>query len=212
MDSTDVVTPATPPEFQLATKTGHTALWVVFALMLFSSGAFTFLSWRIPLPKRLFHVLTTLITIIAALSYFAMATGQGRRMSCTRTTDSHHEVPDTHHIVCRSVYWARYVDWALTTPLLVADLALLAGLPGANTLMAIAGTEVMVWSGLFAAYGYGTAQKWGWFTIGCVGFLAVVWHVGLQGGMAVKARGGQSTRLFSGLGGLTLVLWVLYPM
>jgi len=180
--------------------------------MVTASAIFTGLSWKIPVSKRLYHVITTLVTIIAALSYFAMATGGGKRMSCTRVTDSHDEVPDTHHVVCREIYWARYVDWVLTTPLLLVDLALLAGIDGAHTFMAVAANVVMVLSGLFAAYARAHTAKWGWFAIGTVAYLVVLWHIGLHGFRLVKTKGAKAKRLFTSLAIYTFVLWTLYPI
>ena len=180
--------------------------------MVTASAVFTGLSWNLPVSRRLYHVITTLITIIAALSYFAMATGAGKRATCSRSTDRHQEVPDTHHTVCREIYWARYVDWALTTPLLLVDLALLAGIDGAHTFMAVAADVVMVLAGLFAAYGQGRAAKWGWFAIASLSYLVVVWHIGLHGFRLAKNKGAGVKRLFSSLAVYTLVLWTLYPM
>jgi len=141
-----------------------------------------------------------------------MATGAGRRFSCTRTADRHDKVPDTHHVVCREIYWARYIDWALTTPLLLVDLALLAGIDGAHTFMAVAADVVMVLSGLFAAYGRSHTAKWGWFTIACISYLVVIWHIGGHGFRLVQAKGAKAKRLFASLAVYTFVLWTLYPI
>lgn len=45
--------------------------------MFVASILFTGLSWSVPISKRLYHVVTTLIVIFASLSYFAMASGHG---------------------------------------------------------------------------------------------------------------------------------------
>lgn len=181
--------------------------------MVLTTAIFVAMSWRIPVSKRVYHVITTLITVVAALSYFAMASGHGVSMRCERKTDHHDHLPDTHHLVCREVYWARYIDWSLTTPLLLLDLCLLAGVDGAHTLMAIAADVIMILSGLFAAFGRKrTAQKWGWFAIACVSYLVVIWHVAVHGSATVRSRGEKVTRLFSGLASFTLILWTAYPM
>ena len=129
--------PATPPHYQESTAAGQRTLWVVFALMVISSATFSLLSWNVPTTKRLFHVITTLTTIIASLSYFAMASGQASSFACAAAKDKHEHVPDIPYTECRQIYWARYVDWALTTPLLLLDLCFLAGVDGAHTLMAV---------------------------------------------------------------------------
>lgn len=181
--------------------------------MLIASVIFAGLSWNIPVKSRLYHVITTLITITAAISYFAMASGHAVGLNCVNHKDHHKHVPDTHHEVCREVYWARYVDWSLTTPLLLLDLCLLAGIDGAHTLMAIVADLIMVLTGLFAAYGRThTAQKWGWYAIGCIAYLFVIWHVALHGSRMVRAKGEKVGKLFGSLAGFTLILWTLYPM
>lgn len=199
------------PEFENIHHLGTTTLWVVFAVMVIASAVFAGLSWNIPVSKRVYHVLTTLATVIAALSYFAMASGDGVTYRCEDRTDYHKHLPDTHHTVCRELYWARYVDWSLTTPLLLLDLCLVAGVDGAHTLMAIAASLIMTLSGLFAALGdKHTAQKWGWFTIACVAYLFVIWHVVLYGSRIVQAKGEKVARLFGGLTAFLFVLWTIY--
>ena len=107
-----------------------------------------------------------------------MATGSGFTLRHIRTRERHdHGVPDTFRHVHREVYWARYVDWLLTTPLLLIDLGLLAGLNGASLFSIIIADIIMILGGLFAALtpqsswhhfkepvprlpGRGT--KWGW--------------------------------------------------
>jgi len=204
----------TPTEYQTVGEAGRRTLWVTFALMVLSSGLFALLSWNVPTSKRLFHVITTLITIVASLSYFAMATGHATTYNCSTVWDHHKHVPDTSHQVCRQVFWGRYVDWALTTPLLLLDLCLLAGVDGAHTLMVVVADVIMVLSGLFAALGEEekTAQKWGWYTIGCISYLFVIWHVALHGGRTVSAKGRGVSRLFTGLALFTLLLWTAYPI
>lgn len=154
-----------------------------------------------------------MITIIAAISYFAMASGHG--VSYKHITERHQEegFPDVKRHVLRSVYFARYVDWALTTPLLLLDLALLAGMNGAHIFMAISADVVMVLTGLFAAYGSeGNAQKWGWYTIACASYLVIVWHLALNGRATVAAKGNQVANFYYAIAGFTILIWTAYPM
>ena len=41
--------------------------------MLLASAGFAAMAWTVPLSRRLFHTITCMITIIAAISYFGMA-------------------------------------------------------------------------------------------------------------------------------------------
>jgi bacteriorhodopsin len=198
--------------------------------MTVSMLVFSIMSWNIPQvnasfehlarspltqtqSKRLYHILTTFIVTFAALSYFAMASGHGIGYHHTTEVQHHKHVPNTEHDIYRQVYWARYVDWTVTTPLLLLDLALLAGLPGANILIAIVADIIMVLTGLFASFGSEqTAQKWGWYTIACIAYLVVVWQLVFHGRNAAAAKGGKVGNFFAAIGGFTLIIWTVYPM
>ncbi|KAF2454244.1 hypothetical protein BDY21DRAFT_107772 [Lineolata rhizophorae] len=167
-----------------------------------------------PQSKRIFHILTTLITLIATLSYFSMATSHAvlYHHTVVHTPVSHAPIRLTHDIY-RQVFWAHYVDWALSTPLVLLDLALLAGLSGAHTLLAVVADVVMVLCGLFAALGqHGTGQRWGWFAFACVAFLAVVWQLVVNGRRVAVARGGDAGRFYQALAAYTVVVWLAYPI
>lgn len=201
------------PEFQAATQTGIRTLWVVFVLMVLASAAFAAMSWTVPISRRLYHVITTLITITAAISYYGMATKAGVSWKHTRVTEHHNKgLPDTHHDIYRQVYWARYVDWAITTPLLLLDLMLLAGLNGGHMFMAITADLIMILTGLFAAYGHGNAQKWGWYTIACIAYLVVIWHLVIHGRAMAFGKSGNVGKFFAAISGYTLILWTAYPI
>ena len=161
----------------------------------------------------MYHVITTMITVIAAISYFGMATGHGVAYHHVQVRESHSHVPDTYADVYREVYWARYVDWSLTTPLLLLDLCLLAGIDGGHTIIAIAADLIMILTGLFAAFGTeGTPQKWGWYAIACIAYLVVVWQLVYHGRNAAAAKGGKVGNFFAAIGGFTLIIWTVYPM
>ena len=181
--------------------------------MTLSAAVFSLMSWNVPTAKRIYHVTTTLFAIISALAYFAMASGQASSLVCHAARDHHSHAPDTFHDECRQVFWARYVDWALTNSLVLLNLCLLSGVDGAHTLMAVVADLVMVLGGLFAAYGAeGTAQVWGWFAISCMGYLVVVWHVGVHGAQMVQRKGVHVSRLWAALAVCSLALLVVYPM
>ena len=79
--------------------------------------------------------------------------------------------------------------------------------------MAVVADLVMVLGGLFAAYGAeDTAQVWGWFAISCVGYLVVVWHVGVHGARMVQRKGVKVSKLWASLAVFSLALLAAYPM
>jgi len=201
------------PTYERASAAGLRTLWVVFVIMLLASAAFTAMSWTVPVGRRLYHVITTLITIIAAISYFGMATKHGVNYHHIRVTEHHKHVPNTYKDVYRQVYWARYVDWSLTTPLLLLDLCLLAGLSGGHTIMAILADVVMILTGLFAAYGSEhNPQKWGWYTIACIAFLVIIWHLVVNGRAGVKNKSSNIVKLYGSISLYTILVWTAYPI
>jgi bacteriorhodopsin len=94
-----------------------------------------------------------------------MATRTGFTIRHIKLREKHdHGLPDTFRHVHREVYWARYVDWLLTTPLLLVDLGLLAGLNGASLFSVIIADIIMILGGLFAALSPNRLwmdEKWG---------------------------------------------------
>lgn len=202
-----------PPVYELIGDTGKLTLWVVFIIMFFSSAAFIVMAFSVPVQKRLFHQVTAFITIFATLSYFAMATGDGISVVGQEVTETHDNgMPDTHHIVYRQVFWARYVDWSVTTPLLLLDLALLAGMNGSNILTAIIADVIMILTGLFAAYSTTSSGKWGWFIMGDVALVVIIYNLFIGARRTASARDASVGQLFNSLAIYTIVLWTAYPI
>jgi bacteriorhodopsin len=205
------VVPTIPTvHFETIGDAGKITLWVVCVIMGLTSLGFYALAARVPVQKRLFHVITSFITTFAFLSYFAMATGDGNtyQTSVLRETEKR-IVTEIWH---RQIFWARYVDWVVTTPLLLLDLSLLAGLNGASILITIVADVIMVLTGLFAALGKTGSQTWGWYAIACVAFLVVVYQLAQNGSRAVANKDNKTKTFFRSLGGFTLVLWSIYPI
>jgi len=63
---------------------------------------------------------------------------------------SYHLVNVIHHhkreteLIFRQIYWARYIDWAITMPLLLINLTVLAGLPGVEILLVVFADIAMI--------------------------------------------------------------------
>lgn len=203
----------TPAEYITAGDTGSRTLWIVTVLMAISSLAFYSMAFRVPVQKRLFHIITGFITTFAFLSYFAMAVGDGISFSGYVKTEEHKKGPDTEQEIFRQIYWARYVDWSVTTPLLLLDLALLAGLSGANITVAIVADLIMILTGLFGAFGQSNdSAKWGWYTWGCLAYLVIVYQLAIGGKETVAKKDGKTKAFYGSIAGFTLILWTIYPI
>ncbi|KAI1344759.1 hypothetical protein F5Y15DRAFT_4180 [Xylariaceae sp. FL0016] len=205
------VTPDLPKVYyQESSEVGHRTLWVVCVLMGLSSIAFYAMAMRVPVQKRLFHILTAFITTFAFLSYYAMATGDGISYHTTVVKETKLHV--VTEVVKRQVFWARYVDWSLTTPLLLLDLCLLAGLDGASILVAVVSDVIMVLTGLFAAFGNDEGSAWGWYAFACIAYLNIVYQLGYKGRFAVAGKDTKTKTFFGAISLFTLFLWTVYPI
>ncbi|KAK2767719.1 hypothetical protein FQN54_003877 [Arachnomyces sp. PD_36] len=200
------------PIFQQASVDGHRALWVVTILMLVSSLIFYGMSARAPVQKRLVPILMSLVTTISFISYLAMATGDGRTYNHVHRHHHHDYIPDTMKLVLREVYWARFVNWILTSPLILIILSLQGGLNGAGMLVAIAADIIMFLTALIASFIGGNGRKWMWYTISCLAYLTVVYQLGYRGRRAVANKNAQTRRFFSTLTSYSLILLLIYPI
>jgi bacteriorhodopsin len=159
----------------------------------------------------LLHILTALIATISFLSYLAMATGDGIVWRHSTVHETHRHVPDTRQEYVRQVFWARYVNWILTNPLLIVNIGLVAGLNGASLLVAVSADLIMFVSGLVATFAR-NERRWVWYTIACISYLTLAYQVGFKGHRTVVNRSQRARTFFSSFSGATLIILALYPM
>ena len=140
------------------------------------------------------------VPLFASLAYFAMAVHQG---GVTLAGG-------------REFLYARYVDWSVTTPLLLVGLSmtalhgvrrrpgLVAGLVGADLTMIV--------TGLFFGLSDEPVAKWTWYVASCVAFLAV--YTVLFGSLRLEseARDAERRRAYGRNLPVLVVLWLLYPV
>ncbi|WP_284030849.1 bacteriorhodopsin [Halobaculum lipolyticum] len=155
--------------------------------------------------RQEFYIVTIFITAIAFVNYLAMALGFG----LTIVTIGGEEVP---------IYWARYTDWFFTTPLLLVDLALLAG-ANRNEITSLVGLDMlMIGTGVVATLSAGPgvfsegARRLVWWGVS-TGFLLVLLYM-LYGSLDEKASrlSGDAASTFGTLRTLIVVVWLIYPV
>ena len=155
-------------------------------------------------------VIHGIVPLIAACSYFAMATGQG---AIFITSD----VAAAGRSVGRIFYWARYVDWTFTTPLLLTTLSLTAMRHMApkrhGALVGVILADVMM---IVTAFAFGLSEtpalKWTWFIISCAAFLGV-YYVLFVPLMEASAAEREETRANYRRNVIILSLvWLIYPI
>ena len=178
------------------------SLWIGTIGMTLGTLYFVGQGWSVRDPdQQEYYIITIFIAAIAAAAYFAMATGYGLI-----------EV-SVQGLGTLDIYWARYADWLFTTPLLLLDLALLAG-ADRNTIYTLIGLDVfMIGTGLVGALATeGQLFRIIWWAIS-TGALLVLLYV-LLGSLSEQAskQSGEVGALFSRLRNLILVLWSAYPV
>ena len=154
--------------------------------------------------KQEFFIITIFISAIAAVSYFSMYMGFG-------VIELENVLgPDGEPLV---IYWARYADWLFTTPLLLLDLALLAG-ANRNTIATLVGLDVaMIITGLVGALATeGAAFRIAWWGISCGFFVALLYFLVSTLSKNAAQKSGDVAALFSTLRNLVIVLWTAYPI
>ena len=156
--------------------------------------------------RQEFYIVTVFIVAIAFVNYLSMALGFG----LTEVTLQNGTTLD--------IYWARYTDWFFTAPLLLLDLALLAG-ANRNEISALVGLDMlMIGTGVLATLTAGPgalsdgARRLIWWGVS-TGFLLVLLYF-LYGSLDEKAQrlSGDAASTFSTLRTLIVVVWLIYPV
>ncbi|KIL51030.1 bacteriorhodopsin, partial [Jeotgalibacillus campisalis] len=172
--------------------------WVYAAVMFSGAGYFIWLSRRpTGIPSYEF-LIASIIPIWSGLAYFSIAIGQG----LFETSD-------------KTVYFARYIDWVVTTPLLLVALALTAMFysPRKNKVLIwslVSADVLMILTGLIGDFSP-PALTYVWYFIGVgalVFILYLIWgpllKIAREGGLALEKH-------FKRTAAYLTILWVCYP-
>ncbi|MFG2102093.1 bacteriorhodopsin [Micromonospora echinaurantiaca] len=175
-------------------------LWMYVAAM--AAGAVLFIRWQanprgVPLSE---YRVAIAIPLWSGFWYLIMALGGGRA-----------------EVAGHTLYWARYVDWAVTSPLLLVALVLTAthSLPGRRWGLAgaLVGTNLVVFlSGVTAELAADATIRYTLFTIGVLAFLGIyglVW-----GPLRTHAHRQPEpiAAVYTEAALMLSVLWVGYPL
>ncbi|MFB6217691.1 MAG: bacteriorhodopsin [Halobacteriaceae archaeon] len=182
-------------------------LWVGTAGMLAGTAYFAAKWWAADTARtRGFYLVTVAIPALAFASYLSMALGYGVVEVVTGGGR-------------RVVYWARYAEWLFTTPLLLVDLALVAGarrstvgtLVGLDAAMIAAGLAATLNTEAVLGLDVGGVRLV-WWGVSTGFFLVLLYY--LFGTLSAQARDApaDARRLFRTLRNLTAGLWVAYPV
>jgi bacteriorhodopsin len=143
---------------------------------------------------KILYTLNFFICLIASALYLAMALGQGFSVLYDRPT-----------------FWARYITWFTSTPLLILDLTflgrssipLLSGLIGAN--------QFMIATGGMSAISP-KPINYIWYLVSCGAFVAILYLLLVPYRKQAEQHHPRSKKAFRKLVTVHVVLWTLYPI
>lgn len=189
------------------TTHGSDLYFAITAIMFVTTLAIFGLSFTKPSSHRIFHYITASITLVASVAYFSMGSNLGWTPIQVEFPRSNPRVSGVY----REIFYVRYVDWFITTPLLLMDLLLTAGLPWPTILYTILIDEIMIVTGLVGAL-VKSSYKWGYFTFGTAAFLFVAYVVTISARAHAQALGPKVYKTYMICGVWTIGLWTLYPI
>ncbi len=134
------------------------------------------------------------ITGIASVAYLLMAMGYGF-VSVGGT----------------EIEIVRYIDWLLTTPLMVLYLGLLAR-SGKRVLGALIAVDAVVVLAGIAATATGGVTRFALFGLGVVAYLGLVWLLMVTLPRRASFDSSRVSGTFTTLRNLTVIVWTLYPV
>ncbi|EHK97458.1 hypothetical protein M7I_6795 [Glarea lozoyensis 74030] len=181
--------------------------WAVTAVMGAATLVFVALAFRVPRSKRIFHYITAAITMVATIAYFTMGSNLGYAAIPVEFVRSNPKVAGT----AREIFYVRYIDWFITTPLLLLDIMLTAGLPWPTILYTLLLDEIMIVTGLVGAL-VESRYKWGYFTFAMAALFYIAYNVTWVGRKHANALGSNIGRTYLMVGAWTIFLWFLYPI
>nr|WP_298374740.1 bacteriorhodopsin [uncultured Halomonas sp.] len=171
--------------------------FVIGSIIMLAAGIVFWMMTR-STPKDQHHhgVAAMTIVFVAFANYFAMALGQG------------HVQFDG-----RDVFFARYTDWLITTPILLASLAMMASdsIAKIRTLVfaLVAADVYMILTGLVGDFS-NAPYNYYWWIISMVAFLAVLYMIWVP--LQAKAHDGIHGSTFKTMATILTVLWICYPI
>jgi len=192
---------------------GSDFLWAIFAVMLASAIGVTTWTLMTPPGKRTFHVLSMAILFTASTAYFAMASNLGATAVYVEFVRYKSDLfTDTSiNPYTRSIWYARYIDWFVTTPLLLLELLLSTGMPLSSIVAVIFFDILMIVTGLIGAL-VPSVYKWGFYCGSCICMLVVFYSLMVPARANAKALGEAAYKSYWTSALVLAGLWLLYPV
>ncbi|PAU84375.1 capsular biosynthesis protein CpsH [Halorubrum salipaludis] len=181
------------------------SLWINIALAGLSILLFVYMGRNVEDPRaQLIFVATLMVPLVSISSYTGLVSG---------LTVSFLEMPAGHALAGQEVLtpWGRYLTWALSTPMILIALGLLAGSNATKLFTAVTADIGMCVTGLAAALTTSSYMlRWVWYGISCAFFVVVLYILLAEWAQDAEVAG--TAEIFNTLKILTVVLWLGYPI
>jgi len=181
------------------------SLWANVALAGVSILLFVYMGRQITDERaKLIWGATLMIPLVSISSYLGLVSG---------LTVGLIEMPAGHALAGEEVLsqWGRYLTWALSTPMILLALGLLADVDRGSLFTVIAADIGMCVTGLAAALVTSSyAVRWLFYFVSCAFFVVVLYALLTE--WADSAAQAGTGEIFDTLRILTVVLWLGYPL
>ncbi|KIX94736.1 uncharacterized protein Z520_09426 [Fonsecaea multimorphosa CBS 102226] len=176
---------------------GSDWLWAVTAIYILSFFVCLVPSFTAPENKRVFNYTLSMALLVGAVTYFAQASDLG--WSAVEEANG----------LTRQLFYARYINWAVSFPALLLSLGLLSGVSWTTIILNIFISWFWILSYLAAAYTV-SSYKWGFFAFGTFAYVILVMSTLNESRGSAQALGiGRDYMILSCWVNL---LWLLYPV
>eukprot|EP00741_Cyanophora_paradoxa_P010038 tig00000157_g9724.t1 len=186
------------------TTIGTVFFWIGAGVMAVVALIALILTLRRDPAKRIFHYITIVYLTISMLAYYCMARQQGSVAIWDDATASNNSP-------YRVFYYARYVEWFMTVPLIILNLCLLAGTTFATFLALAFASMIMVVSGLLGLLS-STGTKWGYFTFAMFCFVPIEVAFVTILRKSAREKSPEAEKTYNVLMAISFITWLVYPV
>ena len=181
-------------------------LWLDVVLMSLGGAAILVIGKRRTPLEEAHTAIHGIVPFIAASAYFAMAVGQGSYLLPIINQPG----------ATRVFFYARYVDWTFTTPLLliVTSMGAFHTMPRRiGTIGAMVAADLlMIATALFFGMSVSMSVKWTWFIISCAAFLPIYWVLWKPLLSESMTERDDVAAAYKVEAGMLSALWFTYPI
>jgi len=195
--------------FHTIGKFGKVVAWVVFAIYALALIGFVLSALRKPIASRLLSIQLSWLAIVSLVSYYSYATGLGWAFTFSGTD-------------ARQVFFGRFLQWAVTTPLTLSILGNLAGLGTFRILaLGLAGVGTEVFAGIATAVIHGIGPRgahhhkmhptaWGWVVFALLSMSYIILLLLIPARRSAALRSPAVSKLYLFLSLWTVLLFFPY--